>query len=53
MNKNKLLDYESPVTDVLELRFEGMVCTSPQYGVTGGAGGSLGLDDDDYNYGSF
>ena len=29
MNKKQLLDYESPVTTVLELRFEGMVCQSP------------------------
>ena len=28
MNKKQLLDYESPVTNVLELRFEGMVCQS-------------------------
>lgn len=53
MNKKQRLDYESPTTNVLELRFEGMVCTSPNYGATGGAGGSLGLDDDDNNYGSF
>ena len=38
MNKQKQVSYEAPTTDVLELRFEGMVCTSPQYGVLGGAG---------------
>ena len=38
MNKQKQVSYEAPTTDVLALRFEGMVCTSPQYGVLGGAG---------------
>ena len=28
MNKNKTL-YQQPSCDILELRFEGMVCTSP------------------------
>ena len=47
MNKKQLMDYESPTTNVLELRFEGMVCTSPNYGVLGGAG----ADQEYNNYG--
>ena len=53
MIQKQLELYEAPITNVLELRFEGMVCTSPDYGALGAAGGSLGLDDDDYNFGSF
>ena len=29
IKKQKLESYEAPITNVLELRFEGMVCTSP------------------------
>ena len=32
MNKKRLKGYESPTTELIELRVEGMVCTSP--GVT-------------------
>ena len=39
MNKKKSL-YEAPTTDILVVRFEGMVCTSPGsgYNRSGGAG---------------
>ena len=53
IQKQKLESYEAPTTNVLELRFEGMVCTSPDYGLPGAAGDSLGLDDDDFDFGSF
>ncbi|MBR1570463.1 MAG: hypothetical protein IJ651_07010 [Bacteroidales bacterium] len=53
MNKKELLSYEAPTTNALELRFEGLVCISPKYGASGFAGDSLGLDDDDYDFGSF
>lgn len=46
MNKENLKGYESPKTDVLELRVEGVVCTSPNpvllYGDPGNPGGELG-----------
>ena len=50
MNKMKSL-YEAPTTDVLVVRFEGMVCTSPGsgYSRSGGAGNVMN-EDDDYNY---
>ena len=41
--------YTSPVTESLELRFEGMIFESPQFGESGWAGSSTG----DENYGSF
>ena len=43
--------YTSPTTEVLELRFEGVVCQS--YGTTGAPGGDPGLNDDLYNFGGF
>jgi len=52
MTKKKLA-YEAPKTESQELRFEGIVCGSPQYGTTGSAGGNAGLGDDNYNYGGF
>ena len=50
MNKKLLLDYESPTTDVFELRFEGMLCTSPQYGSKGAAGAELDYNDYDSDF---
>lgn len=55
MNKQKLFipraNYVAPECEALEVRFEGMVCTSP--GAPGAAGGNLfpgniyGFGDDD------
>ena len=42
MNKNKTL-YQQPSCDILELRFEGMVCGS--YGQKGSAGGVMNVND--------
>ena len=52
--KKEKMSYEAPTTDVLVVRFEESLLTgSPEYGTSGAAGSSLGLDDDNYNYGSF
>lgn len=40
--KQSKLDYLSPVTRTLVVRFEGVVCTSPVYGDPGTPGGGLG-----------
>jgi len=54
MKKDKLKGYESPNVDVFTLCVEtGVLTGSPQYGSSGAAGGSLGLGDNNYNYGSF
>lgn len=46
--------YETPITEALELRFEGaLMDASPFFGGTGFPGGDPGLDDDKYNYGGF
>ena len=44
MTKEKQL-YVSPETEALVIRFEGMVCTSPNYGVQGAAGASQGFNE--------
>ena len=44
MNKEKQT-YLSPETETLVVRFEGMVCTSPNYGVQGAAGASQGFNE--------
>ena len=44
--------YTAPAADLLVVRFEENVM-SPAYGAKGAAGGSLGLDDDENDYGSF
>lgn len=31
--KKNLLDYESPTTNVFELRFEGIICQSGKFGI--------------------
>ena len=51
MTKQTKQVYETPTTESLELRFEGMVCTSPGsgYNRSGGAGNVMN-EDDDYNY---
>ena len=51
MNKNKKF-YSQPEAELLVIRFEQNIM-SVSYGVSGAAGGDAGLDDDDYNYGSF
>ena len=43
--------YSAPTAETFEVQIEGVVCGS--YGETGTAGGSLGLDDDDFDFGSF
>lgn len=43
--------YTSPTTDALEILSESMICQS--YGANGAAGGDPGLNDDNYNFGSF
>ena len=48
MNKKQQVSYEAPTTNVLELRFEGMVCTSNVYGTQGAAGGDL-IDGNEYD----
>ena len=45
--------YVSPMTEALVVRFEGIICGSPDFGDPGEAGGDAGLNDDNYNYGSF
>ena len=53
---NKKLFYTQPTTDLLELRVEGLVCTSiilQVYGGNGAAGGDAGFGEDDNNYGDF
>ena len=59
MNKQKQ-NYVAPEAQTLVVGFEGMVCSSTNQvlGISfiadpGVAGGSLGLTDDDNNYGSF
>ena len=47
MTKEKLKGYESPTMDVLELKVEGVVCTSG-YGAPGAAG-LLFVDGDNIN----
>ena len=37
--------YEAPTTESLELRFEGIICESPVYGVSGGAGSNSAFND--------
>ena len=37
--------YLSPETETLVVRFDGMVCTSPNYGVQGAAGASQGFNE--------
>ena len=44
MNKEKQT-YEAPEAETLVVRFEGMVCTSPNYGVQGAAGASQGFNE--------
>ena len=47
MTKEKQL-YVSPETEALVIRFEGVICGSPNYGQAGGAG----ADQNYNNYGS-
>lgn len=51
MNKKEF--YASPEAELFEVRFEGVVCQSPNYGSKGQAGGDPGLNDGNYNYGGF
>ena len=44
MNKEKQT-YEAPEAETLVVRFEGVVCTSPNYGVQGAAGASQGFNE--------
>jgi len=37
--------YEAPEAEALVVRFEGVVCTSPNYGVQGAAGASQGFNE--------
>ena len=41
--------YTAPEAETLVVRFEGVLCGSPEYGDNGAAGGDTG----DENYGSF
>lgn len=50
MKKNKEI-YSQPTSKLLVVRFEKLICVS--YGEVGRAGGNAGLDDDDYDFGSF
>ena len=52
MKKNKEI-YSQPTSKLLVVRFERVICQSIQYGAAGHAGDDLGLDDDDYDFGSF
>ena len=54
MNKQKL-SYQSPVTETLVVRFEGVICQSLNlvFGALNAAGNDLGLDDAENNYGDF
>lgn len=45
MNKQNLKGYESPKIDVFELRVEGVVCESPNYGAIGAAGAFSNYND--------
>ena len=45
MNKQNLKGYESPKIDVFELRVEGVICESPNYGAVGAAGALLEAGD--------
>ena len=49
MNKNKLL-YEAPAAETFVVRFEGMVCTSPLYGMRGQAGAELDYNEYDVDF---
>ena len=49
---DKKILYESPTTDVFTVQTEGVICGSG-YGAPGQAGDSLGLTDDNFNFGSF
>ena len=44
MNKQKLT-YLSPETETLVVRFEGVICNSPNYGDQGAAGANQGFND--------
>ena len=44
MNKEKQ-EYLSPTTEALVVRFEGVICGSPNYGSSGGAGANQGYND--------
>jgi hypothetical protein len=44
MNKEKQT-YLSPETEALVVRFEGVICGSPNYGVQGAAGASQGFNE--------
>jgi hypothetical protein len=53
MNKIKQI-YEAPEAETLVVRFEGVICQSLRYGTDSGtAGDTLGLNDDDNDYGDF
>ena len=38
--------YEAPEAQALVVRFEGVICGSPNYGVQGAAGASQGFNED-------
>ena len=44
--------YAAPTARVLHIRVEGVMCVST-FGSSGQAGATLGLDNDDYDYGDF
>lgn len=44
MTKKKLA-YEAPKTESLVVRFEGLVCTSPNYGGQGAAGANQNYNE--------
>ena len=48
MKKDKLKGYESPNLELVELRFEGMICGSNNYGTPGQAGGDV-IPGNNYN----
>lgn len=52
-NKSFGTGYQAPDAKEISLLTEAMLCQSPDYGDTGAAGGDLGLENDNFDYGSF
>lgn len=51
MTKKEL--YTSPEVDVLEIKFEGVICQSGEFGAPGLPGPGLGLDNPMFDFGGF
>ena len=53
--KETKMNYVTPVTKLLVVRFERVICQSPlvRYGGSGAAGDSLDLDSSENDYGEF